>query len=936
MLTAPYSIDGGERLRADRPGRSARASPRPSSGPAGRCASGTRETSRAHGAIFVGGLQNESWLGVPILAGDQVIGVIALESLEQDAYDEADDRLLSTLAASMGVALENARLFDETQPPAGRDRPARGRAGRSSTSVQEGLAAELDMQAMNDLVGEKIARDLRRQARSSSASYDAATGVIGFPYGIEEGHARRCPTPIELGRGLTSKVIESKRALRLGRQGATGGARRDHIWRRSASHGSASRSSLAIGSSASSPSRACDRHAFDEADERLLGTLAASMGVALENARLFDETKRLLTETDQRAAELAIITSVQDGLAAKLDMQAMYDLVGDKIREIFDAQVVDIGIYDPQADVMHFPYTIERGVRFPDEPISLRDCRCADRIGIDRDPTARAGDAPAAAREHPRGVRRRSVRRRPRPASRPVRTLWAPLVVGDESRGVISLQNLDRENAFSESDVRLLTHARGEPERRARERPAVRRDAAAARRDRTSGPPSWRSSTTSSRASPQQLDDPGDVRPRRRQDPGDLRRPGRRHLDLRRASRAHPLPVHDRARRATSRTRRSRSSASARTSSRPREPLIVRATADAAGRPSTATRRRSRRAAEVAALRAAQSSATRSTGVISLQNLDREDAFGESDVRLLTTLAASLSVALENVRLIDETRQRVAELATVNEVGTALADQLDLSTPDRARRRACPGRLRGRHRLRRAARPGRPSRSTSPTTGSEGAGPSRPMALGEGLTSRIIATGEPLLLNRDAALRRDRNAGRRRRPRSRTSACRSSRRHGHRRDQRPEHRRGAASARPTPGSCRRSPPTSAWRSRTPGSTRRRTAAPTRWPPWPRSARRSRRRSSSTGVLQRIGERAKTLLDADTSAAFLREPARTSSGRSSPSARSPRRSSPTRSSPGEGIIGDLVRPGCARVRQRRRPGSAHGPHPGHGRTSPTSG
>src|SRR5204863_8424063 len=67
-------------------------------------------------------------------------------------------------------------------------------------------------------------------------------------------------------------------------------------------------------------------------------------------------------------------------------------------------------------------------------------------------------------------------------------------------------------------------------------------------------------------------------------------------------------------------------------------------------------------------------------GVISLQNLDREDAFSESDVELLTTLAASLSVALENVRLIDETRQRLAELATINQVGQALASQLDLDT----------------------------------------------------------------------------------------------------------------------------------------------------------------------------------------------------------------------------------------------------------------
>ena len=76
-------------------------------------------------------------------------------------------------------------------------------------------------------------------------------------------------------------------------------------------------------------------NAFNESNIRLLETIAASMGVALENARLFDETQRLLKETEQRAAELQIINSVQEGLASKLDMQAIYDLVGDKIREIF-------------------------------------------------------------------------------------------------------------------------------------------------------------------------------------------------------------------------------------------------------------------------------------------------------------------------------------------------------------------------------------------------------------------------------------------------------------------------------------------------------------------------------------------------------------------------------------------------------------------------
>ncbi len=55
--------------------------------------------------------------------------------------------------------------------------------------------------------------------------------------------------------------------------------------------------------------------AFGESEVRLLSTVAASMGVALENARLFDETQRLLKETEQRAAELAVINSIQQGMA---------------------------------------------------------------------------------------------------------------------------------------------------------------------------------------------------------------------------------------------------------------------------------------------------------------------------------------------------------------------------------------------------------------------------------------------------------------------------------------------------------------------------------------------------------------------------------------------------------------------------------------------
>ncbi len=55
------------------------------------------------------------------------------------------------------------------------------------------------------------------------------------------------------------------------------------------------------------------------------------MGVAIQNARLFEAEQ-------QRVAELAIINSIQQGLAAELDFQAIVDLVGDKLREVFNTR----------------------------------------------------------------------------------------------------------------------------------------------------------------------------------------------------------------------------------------------------------------------------------------------------------------------------------------------------------------------------------------------------------------------------------------------------------------------------------------------------------------------------------------------------------------------------------------------------------------------
>ena len=57
-----------------------------------------------------------SYLGVPIPVGKEMIGVLSVQStLQTNRFNEADKNLLSTIAASVGVAIHNAALYDEAQ-----------------------------------------------------------------------------------------------------------------------------------------------------------------------------------------------------------------------------------------------------------------------------------------------------------------------------------------------------------------------------------------------------------------------------------------------------------------------------------------------------------------------------------------------------------------------------------------------------------------------------------------------------------------------------------------------------------------------------------------------------------------------------------------------------------------------------------------------------
>ena len=349
--------------------------------------------------------------------------------------------------------------------------------------------------------------------------------------------------PIRLGEGLTSRVIQSRSPLRMG---TTGG----HAGRAGAFRCGDLDTESWLGVPIMAGDRVIGVIALETSEaESVHGERRAP---ALDRSpRAWASPSRTRGCSTRRSACWPRPTSAppswRSSTASRraspqnLDMQAMYDLVGDKIQEIFDAQVVDIGILRQRSRTASASRTPSSAA------CASRTNRCRS-IGFT---TGSARDARAAAHQRGRGSTRSQQygQHGAYPGEPPKSVLFVPLIVGGEVRGVISSAEPGPRERLQRGRRPAADDAGRQPQRRARERAALRRDEAPAGRDRRA-----RRRAGDHQQRPggprREARHAGDVRPGRRQDPGDLRRAGRRHRHVRRRGRDGALPVHDRARRA--------------------------------------------------------------------------------------------------------------------------------------------------------------------------------------------------------------------------------------------------------------------------------------------------------------------------------------------------------------------------------------------------
>jgi GAF domain-containing protein len=107
--------------------------------------------------ITYDGRIGESWLSVPLITGEEVNGVIAVQSFAMKrAYDEHDRDLLTAVAGQAAIAIENARLFEQVQ-----ERARREQILREVTANVRGTA---DVDTIMRKAAQEVSRALGRQS----------------------------------------------------------------------------------------------------------------------------------------------------------------------------------------------------------------------------------------------------------------------------------------------------------------------------------------------------------------------------------------------------------------------------------------------------------------------------------------------------------------------------------------------------------------------------------------------------------------------------------------------------------------------------------------------------------------------------------------------------------------------------------------------------
>lgn len=145
--------------------------------------------------------QTHSILGVPLTTKDKTLGVIEAVNKRSGVFDEQDLRLLVTLAAQAAIAIENTRLFTQSDVIAEMVHELRNPLTALTAAAHLLLRPELP-EAQRQRLGKAVHEEVQRLNGMASDFLDLAR--------LESGRGRLTREPVDLP-GLVAETLEVMR-----------------------------------------------------------------------------------------------------------------------------------------------------------------------------------------------------------------------------------------------------------------------------------------------------------------------------------------------------------------------------------------------------------------------------------------------------------------------------------------------------------------------------------------------------------------------------------------------------------------------------------------------------------------------------------------------------------------------------------------------------
>jgi PAS domain S-box-containing protein len=147
-----------------------------------------------------------SWLGIPLIAHGKVIGMLAVDSTEENHFTEEHARLATAFANQAAIAIENARLHEQSETQVQRLTALR--------DVDTAIASSLDLRVTLNILMEHAIAQLRTDALSilvynpGMQSLDSISSI-----GFHSSRTRR--GPLHIGEGLGGRVALSRKPVQV-------------------------------------------------------------------------------------------------------------------------------------------------------------------------------------------------------------------------------------------------------------------------------------------------------------------------------------------------------------------------------------------------------------------------------------------------------------------------------------------------------------------------------------------------------------------------------------------------------------------------------------------------------------------------------------------------------------------------------------------------